>query len=358
MLIANIVGSYMHMKSERKSTITSIGKHIGVWLAIMLSISTLVYAFGDKRDEGFVIIFLQAVTGFGIALVPTIYFNTHLLIPKLLDRKRYVWYVVGVVVFALIWGPIALYLERWADQNFFFDYSDPDEGPLPGVFVIALVLVMTTLINLSYKWFLQQNKITRIENDRLNIELSMLRSQINPHFFFNTLNNLYSLALEQSERTPEVILKLSEMMRYTIYDCKAAEVAIRHEVKYLENYISLQQIRLQGRGDVSFTHAVEDDELKVAPMLFIVLLENAFKHGIEKMTEQAYIRMHLKTDGKQLVFCVENNHESISGEGTFEGKLGLENVRRRLDLIYPERHKLELHDEKGVYKAKMTIEAN
>ena len=207
--------------------------HVIVWMIILISISVLIFFLGNEKNDGFGYIVLQAITGFGIVLIPTIYFNTGILIPRLLTRKKYIYYVLSVVALAFVWGPIAVFLENWTDHELFHDDAEPVTSLAPGVYIVLLVILLSSLVNLSYKWFLQLNAITRMENERLNIELSLLRSQINPHFFFNTLNNLYSLSLENSAETPGVILKLSEMMRYTIYDCKSSRVPVNSEVQYL-----------------------------------------------------------------------------------------------------------------------------
>ena len=140
----------------------------------------------------------------------------------------------------------------------------------------------------QWRWF------KTLKMEKAKAELALLKSQINPHFFFNTLNNLYGLVVEKSESAPEVVLKLSDMMRYTIYEGKEDLVNLSDEVQYLERYIALHKIRYQKTVDIQFDYAI-DEEVQVAPLLFIILLENAFKHGVESLTEDAFIHMHLKT---------------------------------------------------------------
>lgn len=194
-----------------------------------------------------------------------------------------------------------------------------------------------------------------LKTERSEAELAMLKSQINPHFFFNTLNNLYGLVVEQSPQAPEVVLKLSEMMRYTIYEGKKVTVKLSDEVNYLESYIELHQLRYQKQVDIQFPKKIEK-EVMVAPLLFIILLENAFKHGVESLTEDAYIHLQLRADSCAVHFQVENNFDP---EKPMEkGGIGLENLKKRLEHHYPGKHELSLQQLPGKYRAVLKIELN
>ena len=161
-------------------------------------------------------------------------------------------------------------------------------------------------------WFYEQWRwLKMLQADKAKAELALLKSQINPHFFFNTLNNLYGLVIEKSEKAPEVVLKLSDMMRYTIYEGKEDLVLLKDEISYLENYIELHKIRYHKKVEIVFTHDIEEG-LKIAPLLFIILLENAFKHGVEKMRSQAFIHLQVHSEGKQVFFKIENNFDEFT----------------------------------------------
>lgn len=184
-------------------------------------------------------------------------------------------------------------------------------------------------------------------------ELALLKSQINPHFFFNTLNNLYGLVVEKSDQAPDVVLKLSDMMRYTIYEGREELVPVKNEIEYLENYIELHKIRYQKEVDILCTHEVEDG-LMVAPLLFIILLENAFKHGVEKMRENAFIHLRMESKGKQLLFKIENGMDetcSIDQKG-----IGHENLKKRLAYLYPNRHSLIIEERESMYCVQLNLE--
>ncbi len=194
-----------------------------------------------------------------------------------------------------------------------------------------------------------------MKEEKANAELALLRSQVNPHFFFNTLNNLYSLVVHESDKAPEVILKLSDMMRYTIYEGKKDKVPLNEEVDYLQCYIDLHKIRYQKEVYIRFEKPKDADEVSVAPLLFIILLENAFKHGVESLREGAYIHAYLRTYQKEgkVVFEIQNNFDDQDSEG--KQGIGLENLKKRLELLYPNRHRLDIVKEEGVFKVNIEL---
>ncbi|MDW7693010.1 sensor histidine kinase [Flammeovirgaceae bacterium SG7u.111] len=203
-------------------------------------------------------------------------------------------------------------------------------------------------------WIYEQWKwLKTLKTDKANAELALLKTQINPHFFFNTLNNLYSLTVKQSEKAPEVILKLSEMMRYTIYEGQKEFVPLKEEVAYLNNYIELHKIRYHKSVDIRFEHEIANDA-SVTPLLFIILLENAFKHGVESLSDNAYIHMQLSSLEDGIYFSIENNFdEKEVGE---EAGIGLENLKKRLKLVYPKTHTLSISQSDNRYKVALKID--
>ncbi len=211
-------------------------------------------------------------------------------------------------------------------------------APIPFLFALWLYE--------QWKWF------RNIRSEKAKAELELLKTQVNPHFFFNTLNNLYALTIKQSEQAPEVILKLSDMMRYTIYEGKKDFVPVEEEITYLKNYIALHEIRHHKKVTVNFEHHCSPED-KVPPLLFIIFLENAFKHGVEKLTENAYINIRLISDKASLYFTIENNFE-IALEQQQKG-IGLENLKRRLALLYPGKHKLKITVEAPIYNVNLIL---
>ena len=219
-----------------------------------------------------------------------------------------------------------------------------------GILLFLKYFPLTTLAYLVVDRFIQKRKVGELKEASLRSEVDLLKTQINPHFFFNTLNNLYGLTVEKSDMAPEVILKLSDMMRYTIYEGEKDRVALKDEITYLENFIELQKIRFHRELDIKFEHFIEEVDIKVPPLLFIVLVENAFKHGAESLTENAFIHMKLMSMDGSVLFETQNNFEA--DETPKSGGIGLKNLQRRLQLLFPDRHTLLMDGtSNGVYKA-------
>jgi len=218
---------------------------------------------------------------------------------------------------------------------------------------IPFVIFFIPIPILFALWFYEQWKwLKTLKADKSKAELALLRTQINPHFFFNTLNNLYALTVKNSKQAPEVILKLSDMMRYTIYEGEKENVAIKDEIEYLKNYIELHKIRYKKTVEFQFNNTV-NETLTIAPLLFIILLENAFKHGVESLTEDAYIYIDVSNDDEYIYFVIENNFDPKEISET-KG-IGLTNLKRRLSLIYPQNHELIIKQQENIYKTTLKI---
>ncbi|MFK7905328.1 MAG: sensor histidine kinase [Chitinophagales bacterium] len=214
------------------------------------------------------------------------------------------------------------------------------------LFILGLIWVVKQLIP-------QIKSVIRLKNEKTKTELLHLKNQVNPHFFFNMLNNLYGLVGKDPKKAQELILKLSELMRYSIYDGQEDLVAVSEEVNYLKNYIELNQMRYHKKIDIVFDSQIEED-YKVMPLLFIILLENAFKHGVENLGDNAYVHVKiLAVDGK-IQFVVENNFDKTArGE---ELGIGLKNLKRRLELAYAEKHSLSFSTTESVYKVQLEMQ--
>ncbi|MEO9873025.1 MAG: histidine kinase, partial [Ekhidna sp.] len=203
-------------------------------------------------------------------------------------------------------------------------------------------------------WLIWQiRSLLRLKNEKSKTELLHLQSQVNPHFFFNTLNNLYGLIETDPKKAGKLVLKLSDMMRYSIYEGEKETVTIKEEIDYLKNYIELHKMRYRKKIDVQFDHHIIDESLKVMPLLFILLLENAFKHGVENLREKAYVKIYLSTSDSEIHFTIENNFDK---EALSEEKgIGIKNLKRRLELAYPRRHSLSISSSGDIYKAQLTL---
>ncbi len=226
-------------------------------------------------------------------------------------------------------------------------------GKLEGFVEFIAFYFIIIFITISHWLFKQIRLIIRLKNEKTKTELMHLQSQVNPHFFFNVLNNLYGLVAKDSKKAQELILKLSEMMRYSVYEGDKESVLLSEEITYLENYIALHEMRYHKAIDVQFNKELDDEDYELMPLLFIILLENAFKHGVENLRENAYVHIHLIAKNNEVAFEIENNFDDID-ENHEEG-IGLNNLKRRLELVYPKNHKLTLSKTEHSYKAKLNI---
>ena len=197
-----------------------------------------------------------------------------------------------------------------------------------------------------------------MENERLTAELNFLKAQINPHFLFNTLNNLYYLAYTQSSNTTEVIAKLSQMMRYMIYDSNYPLVPLSKEIEYMENYISLERLRLNDEIPIKFVReGGNSQEFLIAPLIFITFLENAFKHGVSNNHPKAWVNISIRIQGKECVYKVQNSKLPFTKpEAEEKSGIGLQNVKRRLELSYPGKHRLTVENLQDSYSVQLNIE--
>ncbi|NVK08813.1 MAG: histidine kinase [Tenacibaculum sp.] len=226
-------------------------------------------------------------------------------------------------------------------------------GKLEG-FVEFITLYFLVLLFTFFYWLFKQIKsIIRLKNEKTKTELMHLKSQVNPHFFFNMLNNLYGLVDKDAKKAQELILKLSDMMRYSVYDGEKDTVLLSEEIIYLQNYIELHKMRYHKTIDIQFNIDVADNDYKVMPLLFIILLENAFKHGVENLRNNAYVYLNLTAHSNAIHFEIENNFDA-SEENQDKG-IGLQNLKRRLELVYPKNHTLTTSKTDDIYSAKLNI---
>jgi LytS/YehU family sensor histidine kinase len=226
--------------------------------------------------------------------------------------------------------------------------------------VVFAVMVLSLPVILMTQWHQKNSQLIQLEKDNIHTELSLLKQQIDPHFLFNTLNNLYALCRKKSDLAPDVVLQLAELMRYVVYRGKESYVLCSEEAKYIEDYVSLQSIRLHKHLTLDVQIDIEDSQAKISPLLLIILVENAFKHGVEPSTGDCSLSIHLHVTKKELVFTCENSVENENNvnelaHSTVLTGVGLDNLQRRLDLLYFDKHQLTLHPNNNSFMATLKI---
>lgn len=298
---------------------------------------------------------------FHVSLVTVVYLNIWILIPRVLQKGRYLVYFLCLLVLIFTMSQfnqvtfnhlVDLVLPGYYFISF-YDIGDI----LKFVFVYV---ALTSLLKLSKGWFLltrAEKQIMLIRQEKVESELKALKSQINPHFLFNSLNNIYSLSMGETGKAPAAILKLSNLMRYMLYESNEEKVPLEKEIEFLENYIELQRLRSDQRSTIEYSKDGSSGGLKIAPLLFLPLVENSFKHGIKGDPAGGYVKIKLDIGESNLELSLENNKGKVDEiEGQEDSGIGLANVKRRLELLYPEKSLLETHDTGGDFKVKLKLE--
>jgi LytS/YehU family sensor histidine kinase len=229
---------------------------------------------------------------------------------------------------------------------------------LPAASRFLMVLGLGTLVEFYTKFELEQQRIEELEKQKIMKELTFLKSQLNPHFLFNSLNNIYSLAIKKSNEAPQAVLLLSEMLRYVIYESGKSIVSLSQEVHFIKNYITLEKMKFSSENmpKITCNFSILPQEFPIEPLLFITLVENAFKHGIS-MVSPSFILISFKEDQGEIHMSVINStvKSTLRGSIPITKGIGLDNLHKRLSLLYPGRHTFNLVQEKSLFKAFLTI---
>ncbi len=282
------------------------------------------------------------------------------IIPNLLQRQRYLGLFVVTIAYFLLLMPWNNTAVSWLFQmattglpvhrffKFAFQYWDWNM-----MFTDLIAFFCIGLSRFSY-----QNEIKRhqSETDNLHLQLNMLKTQLQPHFLFNTLNSLYGLSLVGAKETPRFILLLSQMMQYILYDCDKEEVSLREEIDFLKGYFELEQQKFP-KASIVFQAPEVDGEIKIPPLLFLPLVENSFKHGRHKLEDQASVLAQITVSPQQISFTIQNDKLKLMPQMDAKavGGIGLANIKKRLELYYPNRHQLILNEENGQYVASVIL---
>jgi two-component system, LytTR family, sensor kinase len=310
---------------------------------------------------------------FGL-LVIAFYLNSELIVPHFLLTNKTVAYLLIVVGVAAVMVFLNGYVDRWLqlpqlmDAAFHKDglphrhrhlHSEWEMGMIaPMIGTCALVLGISTSITVMEKWQKDRLVHQEMEQDKISSELSFLKAQINPHFFFNTLNNIYALTLVNADTSRKAIHQLSRMMRYVLYDTQNSTTQLSQEIAFVKDYISLMQLRLTDVVKVDFSSPASLKDLAIAPMIFLPFIENAFKHGVSA-TQPSNISLSIEQNNTVVELKVVNTIIKEQSNNLEEGSgIGLNNTRRRLDLLYPGKHILMINEDaaENTYSVHLTLD--
>lgn len=338
------------MKIKRFTIVT----HTLVWVLLLVvpyvSTDQVFNALAPSADNKYLLLCLALST----VLIAIFYFNYFFLIPKYLLAKKYWSYfsflLLAIVAVFLLAG-LMFFHSDFTPQA--ISRADPAiERIFPVIIVNALLLWLLSIVS-SILWT-AYNRLQQTESEKLSAQIASLKSQINPHFLFNTLNNIYATAIDTSPGTADMIDKLSEMMRYTMKDTRQDLVLLEDEINYISNFIELQKLRLDRSVKLEYYSLDNIPALRIAPMLLIPFIENAFKHGVNS-EQKSRIKIELTMDRTEFQMSVLNNKVNIQRDISEKSGLGIENTRHRLNLIYPSKHLLVINDTEKEFSVSLYI---
>jgi sensor histidine kinase YesM len=288
-------------------------------------------------------------------------FNNYLLIPRFLHNGRYGIFAIFILALLVIG---ALFEEALLEYLFFPDTRGAQlslRGVQWAASKVGFVLILFSTFKLVWDYQQKQKQINELEKEKIESELKFLKSQINPHVLFNNLNNIYSYALEKSEKVPEMLLKLSEIMRYMLNEADNQFVQLDKEIRYLEDFIELQKLRLEGRGSVSMNVSGNPENYKIAPMLLVAFVENSFKHSMQSEVDNIQIAIDMVIKNSTLNFTSKNTFcedggPALQNRNGRETGIGLQNVQKRLQLIYGDKHELEISKENNFFVVHLSLD--
>lgn len=292
-----------------------------------------------------------------IMAMAVFYLNTQWIFPGFFEKRRFLLYILINILLIALLSHIFFIVDGSIVRNFRtvpFPKDLPHFAPYLRISsIMFFVLVVSLIFSLIRKVQDQESKEKQLSKEKSDTEIQLLKAQINPHFIFNSMNNIYSLAYSKSDQAPEAILKLSEMLRYVYYDCNRDEVTLGAELEYIRNYIAFQQMKSPHKQDIILDADGIDESFRIAPMLFIPFVENSFKYSKIEDLKEAQVIIMLTTEESKLSFKITNTHPEngkIPGSG-----MGIENVRNRLELTYPGKSSLEITDENNLFEVEMKI---
>lgn len=336
-----------------------IASHITFWFcSIIFAISAFYVASDHKLILNNDLVLRALIPNIGFALA--VYINLNILIPKFLKTKNYIFYTFWLLLLltlsAMLIQSIFVYLfttKSFADQfgSMFSSHF----------FTAAFYVGITSFFKFVKDWLQLQEmtlKIAQIEREKLEAELNTLKSQLNPHFLFNSLNNIYSLALTNSPKTPDIILKLSDLMRHVLYESRENFIPIKNELDFLTNFIDLQRIRLNNQIDIQYTVEGNIPERKVIPLIFEPFIDNAFKHGLRNPAPSPYLHISINFQHEKMLFKIENNFShTVPAQTSKNSGIGLKNIERRLKYLYaPDEYKYEVSRTDDTFKIQLEVQ--
>lgn len=332
--------------------------HVIVWLFI-ITLFLFAGTAGFKTTDAYLIHFIAL----SVLNVSLFYTNLYLIIPLTLNKQKFIiWFLASIILMLSLTGikfGEIYYLLTFKNLNISKygqqELTKPDfwQFCITSIIINGFFVFLSTVYKFTVDWFLNEKEKRDLENQKLIAELAFLKSQINPHFLFNSLNNIYSLAYQKAENTPYAILKLSEILRYMLYESNDEKVALQTELNYLQSFIDLQKLRFKTPTNVVLTVNGNITDQQIMPLILISFLENAFKHGT-LTDEKNPIQINILLIKNKLLFTIKNKKNYYNKDEV--GGIGMVNVIRRLDLTYPNQYKLSIDNKTDSYYCELYLD--
>lgn len=342
-MVKGLVNTFKRLSKNR------IFQHVLFWSMSFLILTNIFKVSAEiKRID------LIYTVIFHVPIFLIVYLNLRLLFPVFLEKGKYFLYGISVLVLtALGAGFYIILFDSWIDYIFSGYYFIAYYGFFDISLYFVIYIFVTSLLRLARGWF----HLQEIEKEKTVAELKALKSQINPHFLFNSLNSIYSLARKNSSQVPEKVIQLSDLMRHIIYDSDVEFIHLPKEIEMIRNYIELQNLRTPEKEKIELEVIGEIEGKKVAPLIFLPFVENSFKHGLKSGAENAFVKIRIEISGNDLGFDIENSKgKLVETENSKYKGIGIENVKKRLDLIYPRSYSLKITDEGNIYKVVLRLQ--
>lgn len=335
--------------AQKLSFLNSTSKE--VVFQILLHIVLFLFFSFDKNEPSIqefkIVAFLNYALGAFII--------NYVFLPRFFYKKKYLFFFLSLTIIIIA----IIMIEELVLEAVY--YPDTRGKHFPGI-VYSLLDVMPVIMILAGFKFAWDASKKQLEVDELRSsikesELQFLKSQINPHFLFNNLNNLYSYAMVQSPKTPSIILELSSVLRYMLYDCKEKFVALAKEIEHLKNFTKLNELQIEERGKITFQAENFNTGYRIAPLILMVFIENAFKHSTASQTKGITIDILIKvSDMGMLVFECKNSFQHVTNTNSLSNGIGLQNVKKRLQILYPQAHELHILEKDGMYSVVLKMQ--
>lgn len=340
--------------------------HAFFWVSILI-----IQTFGSEAEYGQL---NHVFTHKLIMLVPKMlaaYVLIYYQVPRLLFKKKFISFLLSLLFTSYIFCVLARIMVVYIIEPLVRVGSFSQESIYQiltdvywmyshyylGVYFPAIILAVLVLLNESMQ---KKTQLEQLSKEKFSAELNFLKGQIHPHFLFNTLNNLYVLTLQKSEKAPETVLKLSEMLDYMLYQCNDNTVSIEKEVQLIQNYIDLESLRYGDRLELEFDKKIDNYRSLIAPLILISIVENAFKHGASGSINSPIIKIKILLNDLKLQFEVSNSKSLVvqKDETNYKKGIGLKNTKKQLELLYPSKHEIKVIEDKDSFTVKLNVDLN